>query len=365
MKTPNKVLALTAGIGCVLFAVHNPKQPLIDILFLPSAGMMLLLISVMFYIIYNRKRLDFGKKAIWIPMLVIALSIGISGFINSGINRGFALTVFGLSLFGLYIMCRKEEETFIKPFMWIVILGTVGIIVYQIINTGVRTGGWISPTNYDIAIGVLILGTLMSAIRKQWWLSAIACVGILLTGAEEGIFILVVLVLFILARLDLSKKTLLPASVVVVTAIFIIVATISLYEPMAEKLTLAQEAVASENGLDHEKMNLATGYRWIDHWRISELKPFGHGYLLFEFYPGIPHNIALIIIEQVGVLACLCWFWITGYCLIKGSKKYLMIAFLGLGVFDHFIWTQITPWWWASIGLATGSNASDIIFRRE
>ena len=76
---------------------------------------------------------------------------------------------------------------------------------------------------------------------------------------------------------------------------------------------------------DDERLELATGYRWLTHWRISEIKPFGHGFIVTEFYKGIPHNIILIIIEQVGILGALAWLFVIGYCLIKTKWKYALI----------------------------------------
>ena len=37
---------------------------------------------------------------------------------------------------------------------------------------------------------------------------------------------------------------------------------------------------------------------------------------------------------------------------------------LSLSVFDHFMWTQLAPWWWAIIGVsAAGSIESDLMFK--
>jgi len=114
-----------------------------------------------------------------------------------------------------------------------------------------------------------------------------------------------------------------------------------------------------------EKMNEATGFRWLTHWHISEIKPFGHGYIVTAFYKGIPHNIILIIIETVGIPAAIAWLFLTLYCLIRTRYKYAWVAILALGVFDHYLFTQAAPWWWALVGVSTASNIkSDLVFKK-
>ncbi len=43
------------------------------------------------------------------------------------------------------------------------------------------------------------------------------------------------------------------------------------------------------------------------------------------------------------------------------NVSYIIMA---LSVFDHFIFTQLAPWWWALVGVATASDIkSDLIFK--
>jgi hypothetical protein len=37
-----------------------------------------------------------------------------------------------------------------------------------------------------------------------------------------------------------------------------------------------------------------------------------------------------------------------------------------MGVFDNFLWTQLFPWWWITLGVASaGTAGQDHIFRAE
>jgi hypothetical protein len=87
------------------------------------------------------------------------------------------------------------------------------------------------------------------------------------------------------------------------------------------------------------------------HWQLSPIKPFGYGINLTHFYYGIPHNIFLIIIEQVGILALIAWL-VIAYQGIRNKKwRYVWVGFLLLGLADHFIWSQGAVWFWCLCGL--------------
>jgi hypothetical protein len=98
----------------------------------------------------------------------------------------------------------------------------------------------------------------------------------------------------------------------------------------------------------------------------ENFKPFGDGYMVTEFKHNTVHNVPLIIIQQLGIpgiIAALAWLWISFYCLFKTKYKYVWIIILALSVFDHYIWTQLTPWWWVAIGITTVNNGNDLIFK--
>ena len=98
---------------------------------------------------------------------------------------------------------------------------------------------------------------------------------------------------------------------------------------------------------------------------MQPLRMFGNGYVITEFYATIPHNIMLIIVEQVGFLAAGAWLVVTFYLLLKTKWKYAWIMFIALGVWDHFIWTQAAPWFWVLCGVTSLNDIkSDRIFKR-
>jgi hypothetical protein len=122
-----------------------------------------------------------------------------------------------------------------------------------------------------------------------------------------------------------------------------------------------QKPVTEAAMKDATVLDKITGYRMTHFQLTMPIKPFGYGINLTNFYWGIPHNVALIIIEQVGVFALLAWLWIAFLGVRKKETRVLWIGFIALGVFDHFIWTQAAPWFWA---LAGGINGTMPLLRK-
>lgn len=405
MKTikSNQVWAIVIGAGMVIFPVHNQWLTKLTTsegevsFFLPAFGAALWIMGSLGFIVNNWSELDWGDKKVFIPLLIIVGSIGLSGLSAEAWNDKLAPLLAGISLFAVYLASRKLGKDILKPLTIGVVIASVGIIAYGILNPGERTGGFVFDRNYDVATGVLVLGTLVSIWQRQWILTAVAIVGLFFTGAEEGLFAIGVLVVVIVARRDWSWKLLAPVGALTITLVICtpLGITQDLYLPAAQKIASAKEAgegtvvvdtldkiipegmqapvvglldrvapaTSAEESRD-ELLDRATNTRWLTHWKLSPIKPFGYGYNMTGFYEGIPHNIVLIIIEQVGVVAAVAWCFVTGWCLFRTKWKYAFIAVLALGVFDHYLWTQVAPWWWCLVGVSTASDIkSDLIFK--
>lgn len=418
--TRNKAYAVVIGAGIMLFAIHNPYQPFIEYSFLPQVGLMMTAIGVALYVVDNWGAISLGDKRIWIPLLVIAVSIGASGIVQMvngevGIYKGFGPLMMGALLFLLYLTARSVGSDIFSPFLYAVVFGFVGCVLCGLVFPGRLTGGVISPTNYDIAAGLLVFGTVVSAVRKQWWLSTIALVGLFFCGAPEGIVAIAGLGLLVLIRRDWSRKLILPvASLILVAGIWCGVgAGIKLY---SYTFWMGQTVWASVQGEDYYNLNpdrpddpgnftgriVFTRGSLIEQYgspnedmgdkaggeadmpvvskntadKVGEKSSpdragilrmiFGTGYNLTDFSVDTIHNVPLVIVQQVGPVAAVAWLWVTVFCLVKTKWKYAFSAVLILGVFDHYLWTQVAPWWWALVGVASVSSIkSDLIFRRD
>lgn len=273
-------------------------------------------------------------------------------------------------LFGVYLVGRILKDDLFAPFSFAVIFAAVGCIVYGIIYPGKLSGGFVSPTNYDIAAGLLIFGVVVGIMKWRWWLSAVALVGLFFCGAPEGLIGVGVVLLAVLIRRDLGKKLLLSVGVVVLAVAlwFGLGYGQELYSytvwNVAGGVLPTKPETASTVGEYPQYPQLVARWDGIKK-AMSDIQPFGHGYSVTHFTTYTVHNIPLVVADQVGVLAGVAWLFATIYCLIKTKWKYAWVAVIALSLFDHYLWTQVAPWWWALAGVSTVSVVkSDLMFKR-
>tara|TARA_Y100000310_G_scaffold76443_1_gene72927 strand:+ start:4323 stop:5594 length:1272 start_codon:yes stop_codon:yes gene_type:complete len=399
----NRLTAYIIGFGLVISLINLQANQILWFKY-GSFSQIGFLISIIFLGFYlsnmKREEINLDNKLLWIPLCIIAGIIIIRPIYawsikesHWGLYTEIAGAGYALYLIALYIISKRIGTNIIKPFTIGVIIISISIIILGILNPGIKNGGLISNSNYNIATGFLIFGVLISSIKKQWWLSAIAIIGLYFTGADEAIFSIGILGLAILIRKDFSRKLLLPIGALTLTLLICtpLGITQKLYLPTIIKTaatkellenTLIGEAlnkiipdtvtktldnvtlVRKETDTTEVILNEMTGFRWLDH-RISSIKPLGYGYNINFFYWGIPHNTPLIILEQIGVIPMLAWLWVVGYGIIKTRYKYAWISIGSLSVFDHFIWTQAAPWFWLLAGISNSNNiGNDLIFRK-
>lgn len=353
MQRKSRILAIIASAGLVLIAFHVPYTD--GIIHIPTIGLLLMSMSCACWLILNYKNISHGNKYIYVPLLVIATSISTSGILN---QLWYTIPA-GWLFYCIYLIARKEGTAILWTFGYGVILATFGIVLFSILNPGIKTGGYvISPTNYDIATGFLIIGTVLSLIKRQWILLSISLVGLILTGAEEALFVLAIMLVVVIVRKDFSKKILLPISITCI--VIVIITSLGITEKLYETILVRADLMSDIN---QESLRQASGDRLFGNWQLSPIKPFGYGFNMTNFYPGIPHTVPLIIIEQVGILAMLSWVFLMFYLLLKTKLKYAVMAILALSVFDHFIWTQIAPYQWAVAGVASVYTKDDYFFK--
>lgn len=390
--------------------IHQPNQPMLWAIFLPQIGTILLILLPLLYL--NRKNIDLGDKWVWIP-LAILVGIGvarvpyvlITGDTIWGLDKEAAHAGYLICMFALYLASRRFGLSIFRVMPAMVILASLGMVVFGIIHPGQRGAGIISYANYDIGAIFLIFCTLISPRQYRWWLSAIALVGLFFTGAEIGLISISIIFLAVLVRRDWSRKMLLPVGALVVTILMCspFGITYKLYNPTYERISALIQAPFADDtkavvptvdvrnfpaGNVTERIALldkATNLRWTKFSSISPIKPLGYGYNInYFYYPldeergkmtailakagvtgGIPHNEFLLIIEQLGPVALVVWLIATGRMVLKSGWTYAWIGFLSLGLLDHELWTVAAPWYWVFAGVCTANpiKDKDYIFR--
>jgi hypothetical protein len=367
-----KVYAWIIGFGLTLFSVHNKHLTVTGdtgtIMFLPWIGFALILMSA--FLLFNKEdfKWNYGSRLISIPLLIIVACIVISTVVNPE-KAAVASSLFAITLFLVYLLAASLGKDILTAFIPVVIIQAASCIILGIVNPGIRNGGFITHSgNFDIGSGLLVFGTLAGVFKGQWWLSAIAITGLFFTGAEEGMFSMTILTIALIVRKDWSKKLLLPVGALSLTLIICtpLGITQSLYLPASTKISAATSVPITPTQerievADEALNNRIDGYKMA----LSNFKWFGHGYNLMNFYREIPHNVPLIILYQIGIFGALAWLWVTGYCLFKTKWKYAFIGVLAMSTFDHYLWTQVAPWWWVLTGVAATSKIEgDYIFKK-
>jgi len=396
LKKPSRWWATTIGAGIALSPIHNQHLTQLTsnsrgetLFFLPAFGYLLLIMGAGLFLLNNWHRVKtvgWGDKRVVGCLLFIVLAISASGAAYTGLQDRFAPMGMGLALFALYLCGRVLGKAMFLPLavgaviaslgkaMFLplavgAVIASLGVIAHQVVHPGVITGGFVFEGNYDIVVGYVLLGAALFIHRWQWVLAGLALVAVLLTGSPEGLFALGVVGIIVLVRRDWGKR------LVVVLAPVAVIVVMGLVSGYGQHLydyagKVASGEVASPYGDKGAPVNAIEYRLQVIGDALSDIKPLGEGYNLTNFSrsPNI-HNVPLVIVQQLGypgILAGLAWLWVSIWCLAKTRWKYAWTLILALSVFDHFIFTQLTPYFWVLVGVSTAPDniKSDWLFRR-
>jgi len=379
-KKPSRWWSIIIGAGIALSPIHNQYLTQLasnsegeTLFFLPAFGYLLLIMGAGLFLLNNWhrvKEVGWGDRRVVGCLLFTVLAISASGAAYSGLQARFAPMGMGLALFALFLCGRVLGKDMFLPLAVGAVIASLGVIAHQAVHPGVMTGGFIFEDNYDIVVGYVLLGAALFIHRWQWILAGLALVAILLTGSPEGLFALGVVGIVVLLRQDWGKRL---AVVLAPVAIIVVVGLVSGYGQQLYTYTskVASGEATSPYG-DSGTPRGATEYRLqVIGDAMSNIKSLGEGYNLTNFSrsPNV-HNVPLVLVQQLGypgILAGLAWLWVSIWCLVKTRWKYLFISILALSVFDHFVWTQLAPYFWAAVGVATAPDniKSDLLFKGD
>ncbi len=378
----NKRWAYFIGAGLALSPIHN--QWLTDLattadgatlFFLPAFATLMWLMGSLIFLTYRIKHwrdIDWGSKAVYIPLLVIVAAIGLSGFTADTLMKGLAPLFMAVTMFAVYLVSRTLGRDIFMPLAVGAAVASLGVIVFALMNPGTVTGGYIFELNYDVIVGYVLLGAAMVSTRWRAPLAALSLVGLFFTGSPEAVFVLGVLFLVVMVRRDWGKRLFAAAAVLLVVAgiWFALGYGQSLYQYTLQTVRMDNEVNSTEQEYG-VTADTNIGYRFVKAAQaMRDLKPLGEGYNVTDFGSlFVVHNVPLVIVQQLGwpgILAGIAWLWVTIWCLVKTRLKYAFVLVLAASVFDHFFWTQMGPLWWVLIGVATaGGVKTDLLFKRN
>ena len=365
--------AVVIGSGLALSPIHN--QWLTELVtdrgevgfFVPAFGTAIWLMGALCFVLYNWGELDWGDKKLYIPLLVIVASMGVSGlFWGDSVKDKLAPMFMGFSLFAIYAVARYLGAGIFRVLGLFVIISAVIAVVCGLLNPGQPTGGLI--TNYCASAGFLIFGTMVNQGKWQWVLLIVASIGLFFVGALEALFIVGVLGIVFVLRRDWNYRFVIIIGILVAMATIwaILGYIIPLYEGN-RNLGMLFGLLTGDIALTSKSFSMLLSGRWeVIVGAMRDLNVIGHGYSLSTVGGGIIHNVPLIITHQIGPLAAVAWVFVTIYCLIRTKWKYAWVAVVAMSIFDHYLWTQFVPYWWVLIGVSTASTIkSDLIFRKN
>ena len=389
-KTQVNRWALLIGFGLALSPIHNlwltelVTEDGVVGFFIPAFGTMVWFWGAGAFLIYNWERLGLGSKWVYIPLFVIAGSMAISGFVSetvfsSKVTPGFVDWVgiysdkatpglMGLGLVGIYVVSRTLGARLFRPLIPFVLIGVVLAIIGGLVNPNIiyAEQDITLITNYCALAGYLILGGVLNQGRWQGAFLLIILVGLFFVGALETVFIVGVLGIIMLVRRDIDKRLLIPIGILAVLVIswLVVGRLVPLYQGGCGNVATIFGVLNGSQPLTYEAMDSMTSNRWgIIVVAVQNVSFWGHGYSLSTVGGCVVHNLPLIIVHQVGILPAISWAFVTVYCLIKTKWKYAWVAVIAMCVFDHYIWTQFTPYWWVLVGVSTTSGIqSDRLF---
>lgn len=329
-------------------------------------------ILLLFYIFMDveyRKKITLGSPFIYIPIIIICVSIASSGLFQYLINHELQVfvsrVILGAYFFMMYLIARIFGKDLFKPFAWAVVIETLSVIIYNFMKGGLHNGGLASPISYNIAAGLLIFGALVAISKRQWILVSIAFIGVALTGSTEGIIASGILFISMLIRRDLNKKILIPIGIVV------IILLLGIYPFKYDKGIYAYQIWKINDTSNYTSLTSSFGNKYANEvdWffnnrlflitdAIKHYQVGGTGYVINPTDLGDKpiYNGALVAMQQTGIWSGLAWIFLVAYCLIKTKWKYAWIGVIALSLLDYYMFDDLGLWVFVLAGVSAVSN---------
>ncbi len=354
MKWRDKVLPYSMGIGLAVIPVHRVQ--------LMAALGLALVLTVAVAVTYRHWRETLRMpKVILFPAVVITVLALVSGGDLYG-------KMYAVGMLCILCSARVLGVELLKPIGIVAVIGGISVVVAAVLGGFARTGGMYQSVNYNLAMGAIGMGAVLWRFKYQWVVLCIALLGMLFTGSDEAFVVIAVVGLAVIVRRDWNWKCAVVGAVDLLLAGLVAFTGVGrLWETVP---AIARAAIGSEKSSD----SLSEAQRMaVVSWKtriqtvsdsLRDIKLFGHGYAPDNVKYTTVHNVPLRVLYEIGPLGMLSWLWVVGYGLWKTTWKYAFTAVIGMSVFDHFLWTQLAPYFWVLLGVCSYYKKPDIIFRK-
>jgi len=335
------------SIGLALVSVMYGDQ------LLSRAGWGCLIVATVW--ILGKSSIKTGNKMIAYPLIALAILSGLQGV--DIISR-----VMPAILIGVYLVSTRIGKAAFVPAGMVATLGGIVLIAQNLI-VGAKGGAFFTATipgahpNYNVAIGAILLGAILWQSKWQWLVVTLAAVAVIVSGADEGLIALVLLIIAMIIRKDWSSKRTAITVMTMGAAALVVV----LFYPQLWQSLLDKFSAASNSNYDEALNGRLEAYKFA----VQDISWLGHGYNPFRANYDSIHSVPLIALQQTGIVGLGLWLWVIGYGIFKTRMKYAFTIVLGLSLFDNYLWTYIAAYTWAIAGAASTAKDSDLIFRKE
>lgn len=330
---PNKYSVSLAGLALVLTG-------LFDIIGEAKGSIPLVIAITVIALFFSRKEIvktGLGNKWVWIPLLVIWLS-SLAYLIWKQDIQGFAWGTWFVSMYLLGRNVGSKTLNIIVPFS---LVTSVFLIVGRVLVLLTSNYGSQLWQVHHLAAFLVIMGMALAQ-RNKWLVWITGAIAITLSGSQEAIIILVVMVLVKLWQMRRQKLIILPISLI---ALVIASMVVSGY---------AQKAYPNLNSQRFATLDSVTNLRAtpIEKLLKSQDWIWGAGYK-WDISMTSLHNVPLKIASQFGILAGLAWLSAMFWGLFRSRYRFIFIILLWYGIIDHSLWTFLLPWSAMMLGIAT------------
>lgn len=361
MKHLNNILPYLLGIGLAIMPIHR--------IFSAAIGGLAIILFVSMYVTYmNWKEVRKTPRTLLLLVLTLALLV----IFIPGSTMYAKMYIIGMCC--VFFASNVLGPKVLTPLGIGAIVGGLSVIVFSIITDFTRTGGIYQVENYNLATGVILIGAVLWRCKWQWVVVTIAMLGALFTGADEAFVIIAVLSLVVLIRRDWSRKILPALAVVIIPIVFLLLPNNPVQKlwdtvPLTIHAVTQQEVILlPQQEADTPRQSKITSdlnNRWnIITSSLKDVKLFGHGYKPDNVETSTIHNVPVRVLWELGPLGLLCWLGLIIWGLLKTSWKYAFVAVIGASLFDHYVWTQLAPYFFVLLGVSMWlPNKKDWIFK--
>ena len=242
-----------------------------------------------------------------------------------------ALWCFGL-LIGLILAAKKANfDDCMAAYCYGICINSVFAILqfYGIDLVPKATGNAGLLVNPNFLAAAALLGIVWASAHRNWLLTFLMCPALFLPMAKGPVLVGAVMLAVWLVKK--SPPWGLPALAGLAGCAFYYFHQYGLNDTSLARWELWQNSVAMFQWYGHGIGSFWSAYP--EYWNtVTETSAYGYGMLN---HPKTAHNDLITLSVELGVVGILTWFGLVALCFVKGSSKYVLIAFLGIGLFSH------------------------------